>query len=153
MIFQQTCITIAQVDCPGTDNTRVCPCWSAVGQSADARQRRNWRVCAFGALCILQVADPFGKERRNVRVEGSRADEYLRIARPSQTLIALRAIGWDIKKIALLPPDDIALQLVDQRVGTIELAVGGVAEWMTIPETASMSGTPGYPESSTYRKP
>ena len=94
-----------------------------------------------------------GEERRNVHVEGSRADEYLRIARPSQTLIALRAIGWDIKKIALLPPDDIALQLVDQRVGTIELAVGGVAEWMTIPETASMSGTPGYPESSTYRKP
>lgn len=39
--------------------------------------------------------------------------KHLRISRPSQTLIPLRAIGGHIHKIASLPPENIGIQPVD----------------------------------------
>ncbi len=62
------------------------------------------------------IAHPFGEETRDIHVEGGRAREDLGVSGPAQPLVALRTISRDIQEIALLPPQDIVLQLVDKRL-------------------------------------
>jgi hypothetical protein len=57
-------------------------------------------------------------------VSGGRHEEF-RVAGPTQTFIALRAVGRDFKIVAPLAPDDVAEELVHQRAGTGEGAGPG----------------------------
>src|SRR6185312_2731813 len=56
----------------------------------------------------------------DVHVIRCRARKYLCVAGPAQALVALRAIGGYIQKIAFLTPLDIMLQLINEVVGTRE---------------------------------
>src|SRR6185437_14518022 len=56
----------------------------------------------------------------DVHVIRCRARKHLRVAGPAQALVALRAIGGYIQKIAFLTPWDIMLQLINEVVGTRE---------------------------------
>ena len=48
--------------------------------------------------------------------------EHLRVAHPPEPLVALRAVGRHVDEVALLPPDDVVLELVDQRLRRLERA-------------------------------
>ena len=54
--------------------------------------------------------------------------EHLRIAGPTEPLVALRTVGRHVEEIAFLPPDDVVLQLVDQRVGVSNSPAAGISE-------------------------
>jgi hypothetical protein len=62
------------------------------------------------------ILQPLGKEGGDVHVERRCSGKRLRVARPSEPLVALRTIGRDVHEIALLPPDDVVLQLVQELV-------------------------------------
>ena len=60
------------------------------------------------------------------------------VARPSQPLVALRAVGGNVEEVALLAPDDVLLELVDEGLRGLELARRrAISEWTTTPVTAS----------------
>ena len=73
--------------------------------------------CAVLALVGGKIGKPFCKEALCVKIQARRADEYLRIARPAEALVALRAVGRHIEEVALLPPDHVLKQLVQKWVG------------------------------------
>ena len=73
---------------------------------------------AVFALIGNQVIEPFVEKSGHLVVVRSSARKSLCITRPAQALIALGAIGRYIQEIALLTPVDVALQLIEQRVGT-----------------------------------
>ena len=74
------------------------------------------RDALFDGLFGGDVAQPFCKEGRDVVVERRRAAENLRIPRPAEALVALRAVGGKIEEVAPLPPHDVLLQAVDKGV-------------------------------------
>ena len=61
------------------------------------------------------VPQPLREEAGHVHVEGGGAREDLGVARPAQALVALRAVGGHVEEVALLAPDDVVLELVDER--------------------------------------
>ncbi|GHO71540.1 hypothetical protein KSC_104320 [Ktedonobacter sp. SOSP1-52] len=56
------------------------------------------------------------REASTVVEERGGRREDLEIAGPAKTLIALWAVGWDIKEVAAHAPDDIFVQLVEHRL-------------------------------------
>ena len=58
-----------------------------------------------------------------IQVESGGTAEDLRISSPSQTLITLRAVCRYIKEITLQPPQEIVMQLVQQRIRTLQTSV------------------------------
>jgi hypothetical protein len=73
-------------------------------------------------LRIIKVAQPLGEEAAHLPIKRSRSNEYLRIACPSLALVTLRAVGGNVDKVALLAPLYIALKLVDERIGALEIS-------------------------------
>ena len=74
----------------------------------------------FCALVGGEVAQPVREEAGDVEVERGRAREHLRVARPAEPLVALRAVGRHADEVALLPPHDVVVELVEHRVGAGE---------------------------------
>ena len=96
-----------------------------------------------GRLGIVHVIHPVFIEGGDIAVVGRGAREDLGVAHPAQALIALRAVGRDAHEVAALAPDDVALKLVDHRVGAGERPGMGVSEPTTQPVIASWPGMPG----------
>jgi hypothetical protein len=71
---------------------------------------------AVGELIGGHILQPFGQEGGDVHVERRRSRERLRVARPSKPLVALRTIGRHVHEIAFLAPDNVVLQLIQERV-------------------------------------
>ena len=63
-------------------------------------------------LIQRQILEPLTEEVLHVAVERCRAEEHLRITRPSQTLISLRAVGRHIQEVTRQTPLYITLELV-----------------------------------------
>ncbi|MNN70410.1 hypothetical protein D3C81_1862580 [compost metagenome] len=82
--------------------------------------RNHERNTAMVLLVGRQIFEPFGEKRRHIHQIRRGADEHLRIAGPAQPLIPLRAIRRYIDKVTFLAPQNIVLELVDQRIGASE---------------------------------
>ena len=69
---------------------------------------RAWLPVAVGvALGLLQIVQPLRVEGADVGEIAGGSDIHLRVTHPAEPLVTLRAIGGDIQKIALLPPERI----------------------------------------------
>ena len=64
------------------------------------------------ALVSGKISEPFVVKGFRIEIVAGGADKYLCVACPAETFIALRAVGRDIDKVALLSPDDIVEQLI-----------------------------------------
>ena len=73
-----------------------------------------------GGLLGGQVPQPLREEGGHVEVEGGGPAEGLGVAGPAQALVALGAVGGDVQEVALLPPADVVLELIDQLVRALE---------------------------------
>ena len=112
-------IAVDFVDSPRADGGGIAPGGCAEIVDGDDVWHRL-RNALFDGLFGGDVAQPFCKEGRDVIVERRRAAEDLRIPRPAEALVALRAVGGKIEEVAPLPPDDVLLQAVDKGVFTGE---------------------------------
>ena len=77
------------------------------------------RIGAVVPCVIVQIAQPFGVERGDVRIEGGRADVDLRVAGPAHAFVTLRAVRGDVDEVAAHALHDVLVQPVHQRVGRL----------------------------------
>ena len=105
----------------GAEQCRVPPRRHPMRLHADRRRGVGKRP-----VRSLRIGDerrqPALHERRGLIVVQRRAHEKLRVARPAEPLVALRAIGGGLEVVALLPPDDVVKKLVHPRIGAAEFA-------------------------------
>src|SRR5579862_1135430 len=73
-------------------------------------------------LIESQILQPLGIKSSGVEVERCCGSKNLRVARPSQTLVALRTIGRNIQEIAFLSPDNIVLELIEKGARGFEVS-------------------------------
>src|SRR6266403_696429 len=105
---------------PWDDDASVAPSRAITGIRA-RRSRRENSIHISSNLRSTQVCSEFSRERCQIHVIGSGAPENLRIGRPPQALIALRAVGRYSDEVRTLAPQNIAPQLVDHAVAGLEL--------------------------------
>ena len=79
------------------------------------------RHAAVASLVGGEIVKPLFKEALSIEIEARRADKHLRVARPAEALVSLRAVGRDIEEIALLTPDYIFEKLVHRLVRALEI--------------------------------
>ena len=103
----------------------------------------------FSVLVRGHVAQPLREEAGHVHVEARGAREGLGIPGPAQPLVPLRAVGGHVEEVALLSPEDVVLELVQQRVRRGELPGHrhvGVDDDAVRPSSV---GSPGQPSTAT----
>ena len=76
---------------------------------------------AVAPLVGGEIAKPLFKEALNVEIEARRADKHLRVARPAEALVSLRAVGRDIEEVALLTPYYILEKSVHRLIRALEV--------------------------------
>ena len=84
---------------------------------------KHWRLIAKQPLLILgihQVDHPFSKEGGHILIIATSADEDLSVASPAQAFVTLRTIGWHFQVVGTLPPQDVAMQLIQHRIRTLK---------------------------------
>ena len=59
-----------------------------------------------------QISQPFREEFFGIIVQACGAHKYLGVSGPAEAFIPLRAVGRDVDKIPLLPPDDVVKETV-----------------------------------------
>src|SRR6185503_811919 len=69
-----------------------------------------------------QVGQPGREQASRVIEKAGGRRKYLNVTRPTQSLITLRAICREVEEIAAHTPDDVLMQPIHQRVGTLEPA-------------------------------
>ena len=123
LTLEHTAVTVGQIHRPRNDDRRIGPSRGSreVCRVAAQRIRDHPRDAAARTLIAGDIAEPLREETGDVHVERGGAGEDLRVARPSQTLVALRAVGGHVEEVAALTPHDVVLQLIQQRVGRDEL--------------------------------
>src|SRR6266403_3239379 len=105
---------------PRDDDATIAPSRAITGIRA-RRSRRENSIHISSNLRSTQVCSEFSRERCQIHVVGGRAPENLRIGRPPQALIALRAVCRHSDEVRTLAPQNIAPQLVDHAVAGLEL--------------------------------
>ena len=114
-VFQHALVVIALIERPGHDGGRVAPGRAAVAAVLE-HLRHDERHSAVLALIEGKILQPFGQHERAVHVDARRAAEGLAVARPAQPLVALRAVGGHVHKVAPLPPLYVVEELIDALV-------------------------------------
>ncbi len=71
-------------------------------------------------LLQVEVDQPVLEEGRHVVEVGRRRREHGEVAGPAEPLVALRAVGRYVEEVPAQAPDDVAVQLGEQRVGALE---------------------------------
>src|SRR6267142_3456816 len=104
---------------PGDDDASIAPSRAITGIRARCAGGKN-PVHVGSNLSSTQVSSEFPGEGRQIHVVGSGAPENLRIGRPPQALIALRAVRGHSDEVRTLAPQNIAPQLVDHTVAGLE---------------------------------
>ena len=124
LVLKHGNISVIQVQHPGYNHPGIGPsCSSSMTQYV----RDHVGNASIFILVSSQVFQPFRIESGRIHIEAGCGRKNLCISRPSQSLIPLRTIGGYIQKIPLQSPDDVVLQLVDQRIRT-----GETARWLHI---------------------
>jgi len=65
------------------------------------------RILVSGKVC-----EPFTVKGFRIEIVAGGTDEDLRISGPTETFIALWAVGRNIDKVAFLSPDDVVEQFI-----------------------------------------
>jgi len=123
LLCQDAEIAISEVHRPRDNDGCIGPPRGGGSSLARLAGKRVANHVGDGAVVLLverQILQPFGIKAGDVMEERCRRRKNLRIARPAQPLIALGTVRGDIQKIAFLSPDDVVLQLIDQRAGTFK---------------------------------
>ena len=121
LLFKHADVAEGHVVIPRNDGGRIRPTGSCrtiitmIGVGNDSRHS------TISPLIGSQVCQPFVEEVVHSSQERSCAEEHLCVARPSQTLVTLRAIGRHIHKVVPESPFDVVLKLVDDRIRRTEL--------------------------------
>src|SRR4051794_38540176 len=89
----------------GYNHTRVRPPRSARPLPAAGQTGRRIRKSALRRLCVHNIAHPFASKCSDIGIVRAGTPEKLRIAHPTKTLVALRAVRGDTDKVTALPPD------------------------------------------------
>ena len=113
LFFKNILISIQYIHVPGNDGSRIAPSCRA-GPPLTQNIGNDMGHTTVFQLIGGDVLHPFIKKIVHVHVESSRWKKYLGVAGPPQSLITLGAIGRYIQEIAILPPLNIVLQLVQQ---------------------------------------
>ena len=77
---------------------------------------------AIAPLLEPEVPEPTGEKGGAVHVETRGRREDLNVAGPAEALVALGAVGGEFQEVAVLAPDDVVLELVDELVRAFEVA-------------------------------
>ena len=93
--------------------------------------RHDHRYRAALALICLHVFEPLGVELLRVELIAGRVDEHLRVSGPAKTLVALRAVGRNIHKIALLSPDHVVEQPIQLAIPEFSRPMRRISEQIT----------------------
>ena len=120
LLAQQSGIAEELIHRPGDDAARVRP---GAGRGALHAKGGHHVRHAAAALALLKghIAHELGVEGRAAHLVAGGGAEHLRVARPAHALVALRAIGGHIHKVAALPPQGVFAQAV-------HLVAGGADE-------------------------
>ena len=118
LAFENSSVAVREIHRPGNDDRGVGPACRAREACRVAAQwiRNHPGYTAATVLIGRHICQPLREETGDVHVERGSPREHLGISRPSETLVALRAVSRHVEKIAALTPDDVAQQLVEQRV-------------------------------------
>src|ERR1035437_6272429 len=108
LVLKYSFIAVTQVHRPRYNYSRIGPRRRPAGGSAGPAEniRNNVRNAARLELIARHIFEPFCIERRDVHIKLSRRGKRLGITGPSHALIALRAVGRNIKEISFLAPNN-----------------------------------------------
>ena len=120
LFVQNAPIAVGLVDRPGTDDRRVAP-GGAAGVSG---QHIGNHFADLAALALVsgQIPQPFAEETLHIVEIGRGTHEDLGIARPTQTLIPLGAVGGHVQEVPALAPDDVGKELIEHRIAGFQPA-------------------------------
>src|ERR1700722_12190920 len=127
LIFENPLIAVRNKKFPGNDRGRIAPSGGTSDRTVTAAEHiryNEWNTAAV-ELIGCKILEPLAEKSVDVHVERGRGCEHLRIAGPTQPLVALRTIGRHVEEIPLLSPLNIVLQLIDQRFGCRKAAAHG----------------------------
>ena len=117
-LFQNLPVTVHLIDHPWHDHSHITPCRGTVlSQNIGHYVRHTF----FQGGLRGHITHPLSEKQCRIPVKCRRPRKDLRIPCPAKTLVTLRAVRGNIKKISPLPPRDIALELVHLPVGTAEV--------------------------------
>jgi len=122
--LEQATVAVRDVHRPRHDHRRVAPTRGAgrVGRVGVQDVGNHPGQAAADVLVGGNVTEPLREETRYIEVVCRGRGEHLRVARPAEPLVALRAVGRDVEEVAPLPPHDVVLELVQERVRGLERA-------------------------------
>ena len=118
LALEQAPIAVREVHRPGNDDGDVGPAGGArEPNGVPAEGIRNYPGDTAARVLIgRHIRQPLREETIDVHVERGCPREHLGVPRPAESLVALRAVSRHIEKVAALSPDDVALQLIEERV-------------------------------------
>ena len=103
----------------GAVRVREVPGWRQVLEDVGDDERHH----AVGCCCSSgQVDQPVGEEGLDVEQVRRGRRERGDVTGPAEPLVALRAVGRQVEEVALGAPHDVAVQLVEVRLGALEEA-------------------------------
>ena len=82
----------------------------------------TWGTAPFANWSAATSPSHFVKKPATSMLKAAGGREGLRVSRPAQALVALRAVRGHVEEVPLLAPDDVALELVDEGLRGLELA-------------------------------
>ena len=93
----------------------------------------DYRHAAVGAEALLcgTVRKPFAEELFNIEIVCTGAAEHLCVARPAETLVALRTVRRDVEIVASLTPENIVIKLIHffvaagKKAGAFHIGING----------------------------
>ena len=119
MLFKQLFVAVGAPNFIRHDTRRIAP----GGRRLLLIKMRNDPI-DFTVLALFErhILHPLGKKALDIEVDSPRAAKHLRVARPAETLVPLRTVGGDVEIVALLPPNNIMIQLIDLLIAADKIA-------------------------------
>ena len=136
LALEHALVAVGQVHVPRDDHRRVGPARRPAGdrgpRSRAARSGTTWGTQPLENWSAATSFSHFVKKPATSMLKAAVGEKACGVAGPSQPLVALRAIGGDVEEVALLPPLDVVLELVESGFEVTSSPVGRMSEWTTI---------------------
>ena len=138
--LEEARVAVGQVHVPGDDRRRVGPGRGAAGELAVLAQHVGHDEaarCPLGSGRRPRRPSHFVKKPATSMLKRGGAREDLRVARPAQPLVALRAVGGHVEEVALLAPAGCCAGAGSAAGSSVsKRPVTGMSEWTTTPVSA-----------------
>ena len=124
IILKDSLVAVKLVKCPGNDSCRIAPACrnSGAGSVHSGGLRAGAVDSSVLVLLKAKVGEPLLEEFTNVIVYSGGAAEHLRVSRPAETLVSLRAVRGNVKIVRLLSPDNVMVKLIYLRISADEVS-------------------------------